>query len=144
MSTVHKSPLIVWQMARYTGSFAFNGQSVKRDAPIFVYDQAAVLWKIRQQTIFRLTISFDFACSPLVILSSHIFSFKMMLEAFISMLRYLSAREDDDTADRLNYLYTPNMLLAFSVLISFKQFGGRPLECIFPSKFSSSLQEASF
>ncbi|KAI6189859.1 Innexin family-containing protein [Aphelenchoides bicaudatus] len=65
----------------------------------------------------------------------------MMLEAFISMLRYLSSREDDDIADRLNYLYTPNMLLAFSVLISFKQFGGRPLECIFPSKFSSSLQE---
>jgi hypothetical protein len=65
----------------------------------------------------------------------------MMLEAFISMLRYLSSREDDDVADRLNYLYTPNMLLAFSVLISFKQFGGRPLECIFPSKFSSSLQE---
>ncbi|CAD5224488.1 unnamed protein product [Bursaphelenchus okinawaensis] len=65
----------------------------------------------------------------------------MMIEALISMARYLSAREDDDIADRMNYLYTPNMLLAFSVLISFKQFGGRPLECIFPSKFSGSLQE---
>uniref|UniRef100_A0A1I7RRV2 Innexin n=1 Tax=Bursaphelenchus xylophilus TaxID=6326 RepID=A0A1I7RRV2_BURXY len=64
-----------------------------------------------------------------------------MIEALISMARYLSAREDDDFADRMNYLYTPNMLLAFSVLISFKQFGGRPLECIFPSKFSGSLQE---
>lgn len=32
----------------------------------------------------------------------------------------------------------------FSVLISFKQFGGRPIECIFPSKFSSSLQEVKF
>lgn len=68
----------------------------------------------------------------------------MMIEAIISMVRYLSPREDDDIADRMNYLYTPNLLLAFSVLISFKQFGGRPLECIFPSKFSGSLQEVGF
>jgi hypothetical protein len=49
----------------------------------------------------------------------------MIMESFLSMIKYLSAREDDDVADRLNYLYTPNILLAFSVLISFKQFGGR-------------------
>lgn len=48
-----------------------------------------------------------------------------MIEAFVSMVNYLSARKDDDIADRMNYLYTPNILLAFSVLISFKQFGGR-------------------
>uniref|UniRef100_A0A915P6N7 Innexin n=1 Tax=Meloidogyne floridensis TaxID=298350 RepID=A0A915P6N7_9BILA len=48
----------------------------------------------------------------------------MMIETLISMARYLSAHKDDDFADRMNYLYTPNMLLAFSVLISFKQFGG--------------------
>uniref|UniRef100_A0AC35GD58 Innexin n=1 Tax=Panagrolaimus sp. PS1159 TaxID=55785 RepID=A0AC35GD58_9BILA len=43
-------------------------------------------------------------------------------------MRYLTSRKDDDMVDRMNYLYTPNALLAFSVLISFKQFGGRPLD----------------
>ncbi|KAI6222917.1 Innexin family-containing protein [Aphelenchoides fujianensis] len=61
----------------------------------------------------------------------------MMIEAFISMLRFLSPRQDDDYADRCNYLYTPNLLLAFAVLISFKQFGGRPLE--FKSAYAENL-----
>uniref|UniRef100_A0A183BYW5 Innexin n=1 Tax=Globodera pallida TaxID=36090 RepID=A0A183BYW5_GLOPA len=65
----------------------------------------------------------------------------MMIESLISMVRYLSARKDDDFADRMNYLYTPNILLAFSVLISFKQFGGRPLECMFPNKFPGSWEQ---
>uniref|UniRef100_A0A914MP03 Innexin n=1 Tax=Meloidogyne incognita TaxID=6306 RepID=A0A914MP03_MELIC len=65
----------------------------------------------------------------------------MMIETLISMARYLSAHKDDDFADRMNYLYTPNMLLAFSVLISFKQFGGRPLECMFPNKFPGSWEQ---
>uniref|UniRef100_A0A7E4W944 Innexin n=1 Tax=Panagrellus redivivus TaxID=6233 RepID=A0A7E4W944_PANRE len=65
----------------------------------------------------------------------------MMIEAVISMARYLSSRKDDDVVDRMNYLYTPNMLLAFSVLISFKQFGGRPLECVLPSKFPGSWEQ---
>uniref|UniRef100_A0AC34FD36 Innexin n=1 Tax=Panagrolaimus sp. ES5 TaxID=591445 RepID=A0AC34FD36_9BILA len=38
----------------------------------------------------------------------------MMIEAIISMMRYLTSRKDDDMVDRMNYLYTPNMLLAFS------------------------------
>ena len=37
----------------------------------------------------------------------------MMIEALISMMRYLSAREDDDVADRLNYLYTCVSIFAF-------------------------------
>ncbi|CAD6191614.1 unnamed protein product [Caenorhabditis auriculariae] len=57
------------------------------------------------------------------------------------MARYLSPREDDDWSDRLNYLVTPNILLAFSVLISFKQFGGRPIECMFPNKFPGSWEQ---
>uniref|UniRef100_A0AC34Q5F8 Innexin n=1 Tax=Panagrolaimus sp. JU765 TaxID=591449 RepID=A0AC34Q5F8_9BILA len=65
----------------------------------------------------------------------------MMIEAVISMMRYLSSRKDDDVVDRMNYLYTPNMLLAFSVLISFKQFGGKPIECVLPSKFPGSWEQ---
>jgi hypothetical protein len=52
-----------------------------------------------------------------------------MIETLVSMIKYLSPRQDDDKIDRLHYLYTPNLLLAMSVLISFKQFGGKPLEC---------------
>ncbi|VBB27949.1 unnamed protein product [Acanthocheilonema viteae] len=57
------------------------------------------------------------------------------------MIRYLSPKEDDDATDRLHYLYSSNILLAFAVLISFKQFGGRPLECMFPNKFPGSWEQ---
>nr|CDJ85263.1 Innexin domain containing protein [Haemonchus contortus] len=65
----------------------------------------------------------------------------MMIETFLSMARYLSPRHDDDWCDRLHYLITPNILFAFSVLISFKQFGGRPIECMFPNKFPGSWEQ---
>ncbi|CAJ0589379.1 unnamed protein product [Cylicocyclus nassatus] len=65
----------------------------------------------------------------------------MMIETFIGMARYLSPRHDDDWSDRLHYLVTPNILLAFSVLISWKQFGGRPIECMFPNKFPGSWEQ---
>uniref|UniRef100_A0A0R3S431 Innexin n=1 Tax=Elaeophora elaphi TaxID=1147741 RepID=A0A0R3S431_9BILA len=65
----------------------------------------------------------------------------MMIESLISMVRYLSPKEDDDATDRLHYLYSSNILLAFAVLISFKQFGGRPLECMFPNKFPGSWEQ---
>ncbi|EJD74138.1 hypothetical protein LOAG_18505 [Loa loa] len=65
----------------------------------------------------------------------------MMIESLISMIRYLSPKQDDDATDRLHYLYSSNILLAFAVLISFKQFGGRPLECMFPSKFPGSWEQ---
>uniref|UniRef100_A0A914DNE0 Innexin n=1 Tax=Acrobeloides nanus TaxID=290746 RepID=A0A914DNE0_9BILA len=65
----------------------------------------------------------------------------VMIEALVGMARYLTSRPDDDVVDRLNYLYTPNILLALSVLISFKQFGGRPLECMFPNKFPGSWEQ---
>lgn len=55
------------------------------------------------------------------------FGLIMMIESLVAMMRYLGARKDDDVADRMNYLFTPNILLALSVLISFKQFGGRYL-----------------
>lgn len=64
-----------------------------------------------------------------------------MIESLIGLARYFSARADDDVVDRMNYLYTPNILLAFSVLISFKQFGGRPLECLLPAKFPGSWEQ---
>lgn len=67
-----------------------------------------------------------------------------MIESLISMVRYLSPKQDDDATDRLHYLYSSNLLLASAVLISFKQFGGRPLECMFPSKFPGSWEQVPF
>ncbi|TKR88534.1 hypothetical protein L596_012761 [Steinernema carpocapsae] len=57
------------------------------------------------------------------------------------MLRSISAQHDDDLSDRMNYLFTSNILLAASLLISFKQFGGRPVECMFPFKFPKSWEQ---
>ncbi|KAF8385650.1 hypothetical protein PRIPAC_74792 [Pristionchus pacificus] len=65
----------------------------------------------------------------------------VMIETFLGMAKYLSPRNDDDWSDRMHYLYTPNILLAFSVLISWKQFGGRPMECMFPNKFPGSWEQ---
>ncbi|CAI4224817.1 unnamed protein product [Auanema sp. JU1783] len=65
----------------------------------------------------------------------------VMIETFIGMAKYLMPRYDDDWSDRLHYMFTPNILLAFSVLISFKQFGGRPIECMFPNKFPGSWEQ---
>ncbi|CAJ0566530.1 unnamed protein product, partial [Mesorhabditis spiculigera] len=65
----------------------------------------------------------------------------VFIETFLGMARYLSPRNDDDWSDRMHYLYTPNILLAFSILVSFKQFGGRPIECMFPNKFPGSWEQ---
>lgn len=35
----------------------------------------------------------------------------VMIETFLGMAKYLSSRGDDDWADRLHYLITPNLLL---------------------------------
>ncbi|PAV86124.1 hypothetical protein WR25_24439 [Diploscapter pachys] len=64
-----------------------------------------------------------------------------MIESFLGMARYLSPRQDDDAIDRMHYLVTTNILLALSVLISWKQFGGHPIECMFPSKFPGSWEQ---
>uniref|UniRef100_A0A915D0N0 Innexin n=1 Tax=Ditylenchus dipsaci TaxID=166011 RepID=A0A915D0N0_9BILA len=53
-------------------------------------------------------------------------------------LSFLHYRKDDDFVDRLSYFYTSSFLIMMAVLVSFKQFGGRPLECWVPAQFTSS------
>uniref|UniRef100_A0AC35G7A2 Innexin n=1 Tax=Panagrolaimus sp. PS1159 TaxID=55785 RepID=A0AC35G7A2_9BILA len=55
-----------------------------------------------------------------------------------SALSFLHYRKDDDFVDRLSYFYTSSFLIMMAVLVSFKQFGGRPLECWVPAYFTAS------
>uniref|UniRef100_A0AC34RPK9 Innexin n=1 Tax=Panagrolaimus sp. JU765 TaxID=591449 RepID=A0AC34RPK9_9BILA len=65
----------------------------------------------------------------------------MGIETILPLLKLLSPGRDDDAVDRMNYHYTPNVLLALSVLISFKQFGGNPIECVMPAKVPGSWEQ---
>ncbi|KAI6236861.1 Innexin [Aphelenchoides besseyi] len=62
----------------------------------------------------------------------------MVLQHMFGALSFLQYRADDDIIDRLSYFYTSSFLTMMAVLVSFKQFGGRPLECWVPAQFTAS------
>lgn len=63
-----------------------------------------------------------------------------LLSAFTG-LKYLTGHQDDDWTDRLHYQVTANILIALSILVSFKQFGGRPMECLLPDHLPESWEQ---
>lgn len=42
-------------------------------------------------------------------------------------LKYLSRHFDDDPTDQLHYRFTSNTLICLAIVVSFKQFGGKPI-----------------
>ncbi|KAI6237508.1 Innexin [Aphelenchoides besseyi] len=67
----------------------------------------------------------------------------MVLTTVLSMIRYVSGTNDRDFVDRLHSYFTTNILIGLSVLVSFKQFGGTPIECLTPDVFSGSWEEVN-
>jgi len=65
----------------------------------------------------------------------------MVLTTVLSMMRYVSEIEDRDFVDRLHGYFTANLLIGLSVLVSFKQFGGKPIECLTPDIFPGAWEE---
>lgn len=64
-----------------------------------------------------------------------------MLDTALSYLKNWGKRYDDDGIDRLHSFVTSNVLICFSILVSWKTFGGKPLECMFPVKFPGSWEQ---
>ncbi|KRX23735.1 Innexin-10 [Trichinella nelsoni] len=64
-----------------------------------------------------------------------------MLYTALNALRFFAYRQDDSDVDRLHYWLTSNVLIALSLLVSFKQFGKKPIECLVPKMFSSAWEQ---
>uniref|UniRef100_A0A914X5X4 Innexin n=1 Tax=Plectus sambesii TaxID=2011161 RepID=A0A914X5X4_9BILA len=67
-----------------------------------------------------------------------------MLETALGYLKSWGKRFDDDGIDRLHSFVTSNVLIGLAVLVSWKTFGGKPLECMFPVKFPGSWEQLCF
>lgn len=67
-----------------------------------------------------------------------------MIDKFLSTLQFLKFREDDDSVDRMHYFWTSNILVATSMLISWKMFGGKPIECMVPKMFSHAWEQVGY
>ncbi|KAI6230067.1 Innexin [Aphelenchoides fujianensis] len=68
----------------------------------------------------------------------------MVLTTVLSMVHYVTGGDDRDVVNRLNAYFTTNLLVGLAILVSFKQFGGAPIECIIPDTFSGPWEQARF
>ncbi len=67
----------------------------------------------------------------------------MLSEIFGTVLPFFKESHDDDFVDHLNYYYTTTFVIASAALISFKTFGGKPVECWLPAQYSASWEDYS-
>lgn len=66
-----------------------------------------------------------------------------VLGGFLSAFNYFGGNEEDDSVDWLHYVITSNLLVALAGLVSVKQFGGAPIECLVPNMFSGAWEQVS-
>ncbi|VDN92465.1 unnamed protein product [Brugia pahangi] len=64
----------------------------------------------------------------------------LFLDAF---LKGLKPQFDDDSIDRLNYYYTPLLLVIFALTLSAKQYVGQPIQCWIPAQFTGAWEQYS-
>ncbi|VDK42105.1 unnamed protein product [Anisakis simplex] len=58
-----------------------------------------------------------------------------MLGLLPGYLSKLHANHDEDSVDRINYIYSNILLLAFALLLTAKSYIGKPLQCWVPAQF---------
>lgn len=63
------------------------------------------------------------------------------LISVLTGFKYLERRTDDDVIDKLHHSLTTNILIGLSILVSWKQFGGKPIECMTPDQFPSPWEQ---
>lgn len=69
----------------------------------------------------------------------------MVLTSVLGTLKFINLYEGDtDVTDKLNSFITTNVLIAFSILVSWKQFGGKPIECLVPDTFSGAWEQVIY
>jgi hypothetical protein len=64
-----------------------------------------------------------------------------MLNKLGEYLGKLKPQFDDDSVDRLNYIYTNIVILAFAITIAAKQYVGEPLQCWVPAQFKGGWEQ---
>lgn len=58
-----------------------------------------------------------------------------MLPELKGVFGKLKTQYDDDSIDRLNYMYTVFIIAVFSAVIAAKQYVGKPIQCWVPAEF---------
>lgn len=66
-----------------------------------------------------------------------------MISEIISSVSFLKPQNEDDFIDRMHYYYSSSIIIVMAILISFKMFGGRPLECWVPPDYTKSWEDYS-